>query len=144
MDQYVTKGPTAPPDLVGEIDEALWEKIDAAVGGVVHLDTAVLIEGGAPRPHIVVVVVERRRLPSDQELRRHFGLTRREIQVAHFLADRLSDEEVADRLGIKPNTARCHSQRVLTKLGVHSRNEVRSILLGPEESRTPSLARQVA
>jgi len=131
---------TSPAD----IDEALREKIDAALGGTVHLDTAVVIQQGPRRSRVMVVVVERRRMPSDDELRRHFRLTPREIEVARLLADRFSDEEIASQLDIRLNTARCHSHRVLVKLGVHSRNEVRTALLDPDAVPEPSSARNVA
>jgi DNA-binding CsgD family transcriptional regulator len=51
------------------------------------------------------------------------GMTPREAEVASLLADGLSNTAVARRLGISPHTARHHTQRVLGKLGVHSRAE---------------------
>jgi DNA-binding CsgD family transcriptional regulator len=56
-----------------------------------------------------------------RRLRRQFGMTRREIEVALLLAEGCSNAVVARRLGISPHTARHHTQRVLDKLGVHSR-----------------------
>ena len=135
---------TFPAPSVADLDEALREKIDAAVGGPVHVDTAVVIDEGPPRSQIVVVVVQRLRWPSDDELRRLFRLTPRESEVARLLADRFSDEEIAGHLDIRLNTARCHSHRVLGKLGVHSRNDVRTALLDPDAVPEPSSARNVA
>jgi DNA-binding CsgD family transcriptional regulator len=54
-------------------------------------------------------------------LQQEYGMTRREIEVALLLADGCSNTVVARRLGISPHTARHHTQRVLGKLGVHSR-----------------------
>jgi steroid delta-isomerase-like uncharacterized protein len=51
------------------------------------------------------------------ELRRHTRLTAREAQVALLMAERLTHLEIATQLGIKPNTARRHCERVLQKLG---------------------------
>jgi DNA-binding NarL/FixJ family response regulator len=134
-------GSLSPP---ADIDDALWEKIDAAVGGPILLDTAVLIEDASRLPAVMVVVVERARFPCEEELCRRFRLTPRESEVARLLADRFSDEEIARRLDIRLNTARCHSHRVLRKLGVHSRNDVRTALLkGETISKRPS-AREVA
>jgi DNA-binding NarL/FixJ family response regulator len=48
-------------------------------------------------------------------------LTRRELQVLLLLADGFEAEEIAERLFISPKTVATHIQRVLTKLGVHSR-----------------------
>jgi DNA-binding NarL/FixJ family response regulator len=52
---------------------------------------------------------------------RAYGLTRRELEVALLLAQGCSNVTVARRLNISPHTARHHTQRVLDKLGVHSR-----------------------
>lgn len=49
------------------------------------------------------------------------ALTRREIEVLDAVADGLSTDEIAARLHISVNTARNHVQRILEKLGVHSR-----------------------
>lgn len=62
--------------------------------------------------------------PDDAKLRRCFHLTSQEVHVAHLLVDGLSNREVARVLGISPNTARIHTERVLRKLGVHSRAAV--------------------
>ena len=122
-----------------DIDDSLWRKIDAAVGEPIHLDRALFIEDESPQPPIMVLVVERHPLPGAKELSHRFGLTPREIEVALLLVDRLSDEEIARRLHIKLNTARCHSNRVLGKLGVHSRNHVRRTLLdGNAEMERPA------
>ncbi|MEJ2679745.1 MAG: LuxR C-terminal-related transcriptional regulator, partial [Gemmatimonadota bacterium] len=45
-----------------------------------------------------------------------------------LMADRLSNFEIGRRLGISIHTARRHSERVLSKLEIHSRNDVRAAL----------------
>ncbi|MFN0181323.1 MAG: ester cyclase [Gemmatimonadales bacterium] len=62
------------------------------------------------------------------ELREHAGLTQREAQVALLMAERFSHPEIATQLGIKPNTARRHCERVLSKLGVRRRQDVAQAL----------------
>lgn len=62
------------------------------------------------------------------ELRRRFRITAREAQVALLMAERLTHTEIAIRLGISPNTARRHSERVLGKLGIHSRIDLAETL----------------
>jgi DNA-binding CsgD family transcriptional regulator len=57
------------------------------------------------------------------------GLSPRQTQVARMMADRWSYKEIASQLGIRPNTARRHCEQVLTRLGVHSRHELRQALL---------------
>ena len=53
------------------------------------------------------------------------GLTRRQRQIAGLLVNRATNAEIAGTLGISVHTARHHSQRVLEKLGISSRSEVR-------------------
>ena len=71
---------------------------------------------------------ERRRLPTEAELQARYRLTERETSVALLLADRYSNDEIAATLGISPHTAHHHTERVLGKLGVTSRNRVRKRL----------------
>jgi DNA-binding CsgD family transcriptional regulator len=55
-------------------------------------------------------------------------LTRAERTVAHLLAARRTDREIAFLLGTSVRTAQHHVQHVLHKLGVHSRREVGPLL----------------
>jgi DNA-binding NarL/FixJ family response regulator len=48
-------------------------------------------------------------------------LTQREDDILRLLADGASTRTMADRLHLSVNTVRNHTQRLLTKLGVHSR-----------------------
>jgi DNA-binding NarL/FixJ family response regulator len=48
-------------------------------------------------------------------------LTRRESDVLRLLAQGLTQDEMASRLGISPKTVGSHIEHVLRKLGVHSR-----------------------
>ena len=48
-------------------------------------------------------------------------LTGRELEVLRLLAGGLDQGEIARQLVISPKTVGTHIQRVLTKLGVHSR-----------------------
>jgi len=54
-------------------------------------------------------------------LRDRYGLTRRELEVATLLAQGRTNTAIANTLHISTHTARHHTQRVLGKLGVHSR-----------------------
>lgn len=49
------------------------------------------------------------------------GLTPRELEVLELLADGLGTRAIADRLVISEKTEATHVQRIMTKLGVHSR-----------------------
>lgn len=61
--------------------------------------------------------------PMTERYQAQYGFTPRELEVAELLAEGLGNKALAGRLGISVHTARHHTQRVLTKLGVHSRAE---------------------
>ena len=63
-----------------------------------------------------------------EDLRGHFGLTAREVEVAALIARGLSDQAIAARLGISPRTAEHHTEHVLRKLHVDCRSAVAALL----------------
>ncbi len=64
-------------------------------------------------------------LPSHNLASEHLPelLTRRETEVLALLAERWSNQEIAERLGITTNTTRKHTSTIYEKLGVNSRRE---------------------
>lgn len=60
-------------------------------------------------------------LPGPDALRERFGLTPREAEIAHLLAEGLSNADISDRLYISPHTARRHTANIFDKLGVNTR-----------------------
>ena len=66
---------------------------------------------------------------SASELHDQYQLTDREITVSQLLAQGLKNSQVAQVLGVSIHTARRHAERVLRKLGVHSRAAVGAKLL---------------
>jgi ATP/maltotriose-dependent transcriptional regulator MalT len=56
-----------------------------------------------------------------------FGLTERELEVLRYLAEGLSNREIATRLFISPKTASNHVSSVLRKLGVQGRVEAAAV-----------------
>ena len=71
------------------------------------------------------------------------SLTRRELEVAKFIAKGLSDNDVAAALGISPRTVHSHRDNVLGKLGVQNRagvaTWVRKNLVFPAGVAIPAL-----
>jgi DNA-binding NarL/FixJ family response regulator len=67
---------------------------------------------------------------SEVDLGKRFGLTRREVQVARLLAQGRSNLAIARELRISSHTARHHTQKVLSKLEVHSRSEAGAKIRG--------------
>jgi DNA-binding NarL/FixJ family response regulator len=63
-------------------------------------------------------------------LQTRYGLTRREVQVAVLLAQGRSNSRIAQDLRISAHTARHHTQRILSKLEVHSRGEAGAKIRG--------------
>lgn len=69
------------------------------------------------------------RRPADDT--RRSPLTPRELQVLQGVADGLSSKHIAEHLGVSVHTVRTHVQRVLAKLGAHTR--VRAIAVALDE-----------
>jgi DNA-binding CsgD family transcriptional regulator len=65
---------------------------------------------------------------TEHALARRFGLTKQEARVAVLLAEQRTNREIADRLGVSIHTARHHTERVLAKLHIHSRYDVKRVI----------------
>jgi two-component system nitrate/nitrite response regulator NarL len=61
-------------------------------------------------------------------------LTPREQEILGLLADGLEQEAIADRLFITPKTVAKHIERILSKLGVHSRAQAVGLALRGDSS----------
>lgn len=91
---------------------------------------------------LVTITTEAAEPLSDDTLQAEYGLTAREVQVARLVAAGLSNNEIAERLGVRFFTARNHVERTLAKLGVASRNRVGPVLRNesPEPTNRASAA----
>jgi basic membrane protein A len=67
-------------------------------------------------------------------------LTRRELQVAVFVADGLSDREIAERMVITKRTAEWYVEQILAKLGLKSRSQVAARVAQAQALGSPLLA----
>lgn len=67
-----------------------------------------------------------------RKLSRRFGLSPREVEVMHLIADGAANHDISVALGIGPATVKTHLQRSFDKLGVGSRTAAMRMLLEPE------------
>jgi DNA-binding CsgD family transcriptional regulator len=88
----------------------------------------------------VLILMERvgPELPTTRELRVAFGLRGREPQVALLAAEGLSNAAIAQRLRLSAHTVRHYLERVLTRLGLHSRKALALRLMGTERQQRNS------
>jgi DNA-binding CsgD family transcriptional regulator len=90
----------------------------------------------------VLVLVDRLSptLPTTQELRVTFGLRGREPQIALLAAEGLSNAAIAQRLRLSAHTVRHYLERVLERLGLHTRKALALRLMagGGERPQPPS------
>ena len=69
-----------------------------------------------------LLLLELIRGKSGERSRRHRALTRRELEVHHWLTCGKSNREIAEILGIAPATVSKHLERIYPKLGVENRS----------------------
>jgi DNA-binding CsgD family transcriptional regulator len=82
-------------------------------------------------------------LPTTQELRIQFGLRGREPQVALLAAEGLSNADIAQRLRLSAHTVRHYLERVLDRLGLHTRKRLAlHLMAGHGERPVPERRRQ--
>lgn len=129
-------GHTAQTEVL-DIDERLWDHIRLATSFIQRQKdpsepkdlpaSAVMVRRAGGEP-VVVVLMDRQSAtlhPDASDLCHRFNLTPRESEVALLLAQRMSCREIASRLNMSFNTARSHTEKIMTKLGVRSKNDVR-------------------
>ncbi len=138
---------------VKEVAEAVVSADDPPAGfvrrelpiGESQVDVWAGVAGGEQGATTVVVVVPSQDgpLPDAGELRRRFGLTPRESEVALLLAARRSNKEIARHLSIANKTAWRHTSSVLSKLGTSSRRDVGRLLRRSGERGRRARARRI-
>lgn len=77
----------------------------------------------------------RRRQAVEEVERRLAVLTDREREVVHQLSEAKQRREIAQQLFISPETVRTHIQRAMSKLGVHSQNELMALIAPLDRGR---------
>jgi DNA-binding NarL/FixJ family response regulator len=117
-------------------DETMLSSIEAGVSGyVVKSEAAADIVDAVRRvaagemlipPTILAGLLARQRQRAERAVRRHElreRLTPRETEILQLVARGVDNRAIADRLGISIATVRVHVQKVIEKLGAHSRLE---------------------
>jgi DNA-binding CsgD family transcriptional regulator len=61
-------------------------------------------------------------------------LTPQELQIAHMVADGLSNRQIAEQLYLSHRTIGAHLYRIFPKLGITSRTQMRNVLQGVTRS----------
>jgi DNA-binding CsgD family transcriptional regulator len=106
-------------------------------GGVYRLAASRAPAGILLADEITLVLVDRMssRLPTTRELRLAFGLRGREPQVALLAAEGLSNAAIAARLRLSAHTVRHYLERVLDRLGLHTRKALALHLMAGSTDR---------
>jgi DNA-binding CsgD family transcriptional regulator len=119
-----------PPDADGELELS---------GGSYRLVASHAAAGTLLPEAAVLVLMDRVSpgLPTTRELRITFGLRGREPQVALLAAEGLSNADIAQRLRLSAHTVRHYLERVLDRLGLHSRKALALHLMSSGGGRAP-------
>jgi two-component system response regulator DevR len=138
--------------LTGYQDEAtLRQAVEAGCCGFISKDSAVdelvaslrtAYAGNAPISPALLA----RLLPTLSKESKHAtgSLTPRELQVMQLIAEGVSNQAIAERLFISRHTVRNHVQRIITKLGVHSKLEAVAMATRGGLVRPPETFRESA
>lgn len=138
------------PITAAALSPGLWSRVEAILesrlrGGDISATVATELKTDAgcylasfhelpahdETPVLLVIAVEEDAagLPGLARIQKRFGLTEREAEVALQLAERKRNSEIAQALFISEHTARRHTEKVLQKMGLNSRLDVRGELL---------------
>jgi len=111
-------------------------------GERIHVRGCMLPGQGERREALALVTVVNRPHPrpkfenARERTRAQYNLTGREVEVTMLLAQRMSNREIALRLGLSEHTARHHTERILRKLGAVNRREVAKLVRSARGERT--------
>ncbi len=77
-------------------------------------------------PSLAAKLVEEyfRRVGSGEERSTYDELTAREREVLQLIGEGLTNQEIADRLGVSPHTVQTHRVNIMNKLGLHNRAQL--------------------
>src|SRR6185312_7130393 len=83
---------------------------------------------GAPAVLVIIADPELQNAPSADIVRKLYGLTAKEAELAGKLASGLSPAEAAAEMNMQYETARTHLKRVFSKMGISRQNELAALV----------------
>ena len=110
--------------LISRLSETIYAYCD--VRGLKARLVSTLLKRNSP-------AMEERAFALSQQRLESFGLTRREVEILHLVAQGKTNKEIAADLYISPLTVRTHLEHVYQKLGVGSRTEAAAFVLRAPE-----------
>jgi non-specific serine/threonine protein kinase len=121
LDEHARVNQVVPPQPLGPLTDEFLASIRGAVGA-----SADTLHADGRRMPLQDAVAAALSDEPEQAWRtgRGPGLTRREIEVARLVSAGLTNREVAARLYLSVRTVDVHVDRILTKLGFRSRNQL--------------------
>jgi non-specific serine/threonine protein kinase len=121
LDEYAHVNQLAPPEPLRELTDALLAPVRTAVG-----TAADALRADGHRLSVEEAVAVTFMPGPEQPWRTGPGaaLTRRETEVAELVARGLTNRDIAARLVLSVRTVDVHVDRILTKLGFHSRTQL--------------------
>jgi DNA-binding CsgD family transcriptional regulator len=122
-------------DALGRIWEATWARLDLAaclIRGNRHIEAIPVLEVVRATADRLDSPPLRRRVEELTSTARSRGiteepwrpLTAREFEVARYVADGLTNAQIAEELGLSPKTVSAHIEHILAKLGATRRTEI--------------------
>ncbi|GFE69059.1 response regulator transcription factor [Chroococcus sp. FPU101] len=99
--------------------ERLLAAIDAAINGAAYLD-----------PQIARLVIDNLKLPSTSRPNSNISLlSQRETEVLKLIVEGKSNNEIAEKLYLSPNTIKTHVRGIMNKLAVDDRVQIAVVAL---------------
>ena len=71
----------------------------------------------------------------NEERLKHFGITKRELEILELIARGMSNREIAEKLYVSENTVKTHSSRLFDKLSAKRRTQ--AVQIGKEMGLIP-------
>jgi DNA-binding CsgD family transcriptional regulator len=86
---------------------------------------------------LVIVMLERKsnEAVTMAEISECYGLTAREQETVQFLLEGFTSKEIAQRMGISPNTVKAFIRLVMVKMSVSTRSGIIGRIVGPRVGR---------